>query len=135
MSKEAAEADLREWASTLADRDNRVRRAHAKGVSKHRIHALSGIARTTIDRILKEKTVAVTVHQLTATTTETGPSWARSIAVWTEAAREATYEVQDTGETKTNNRPVILVDGDRFVLNRTYDGAAGHTTVTAEKEP
>lgn len=50
------EAALQQWA---ADRETApVRRArlvlaaHAAGISKHRIHVLSGIARTTIDEIL-----------------------------------------------------------------------------------
>jgi len=36
-------------------RDALVRSASAAGISKHRIHALSAIARTTIDRILRER--------------------------------------------------------------------------------
>lgn len=34
------------------DRDRLVRNAHAAGVSKNRIHTITGLARTTIDRIL-----------------------------------------------------------------------------------
>ncbi len=55
MNKESAEAALREYAEITADRDNRIRRAHTAGITKHRIHTISGIARTTIDRVLKEK--------------------------------------------------------------------------------
>lgn len=47
----AAEAELTEWAS--ARRDDQVRAAHRAGISKNRIHTITGIARTTIDRILK----------------------------------------------------------------------------------
>ncbi|WP_174545578.1 hypothetical protein [Nocardiopsis dassonvillei] len=54
MNKESAEAALREYAEVTADRDNRIRRAHATGITKNRIHTISGIARTTIDRVLKE---------------------------------------------------------------------------------
>ena len=43
---------LSEWASVTRDRDNRVRAAVAAGVSKHHVHLLTGISRTTIDRIL-----------------------------------------------------------------------------------
>lgn len=42
-------ADRRELAET---RDPLVRKAHEAGISKHRIHVLSGIARSTIDEIL-----------------------------------------------------------------------------------
>lgn len=43
---------LTEWATVTRDRDNRVRAAVAAGVTKHRVSVLTGIARTTIDRIL-----------------------------------------------------------------------------------
>lgn len=43
---------LAEWVMVTRDRDNRVRAAVMAGVSKHRVHQLTGIARTTIDRIL-----------------------------------------------------------------------------------
>jgi hypothetical protein len=47
-----AEARLREYAAVTADRDARVRAAVAAGVSKRRVHELTGIGRMTIDRIL-----------------------------------------------------------------------------------
>jgi hypothetical protein len=47
-----AEARLREYAAVTADRDARVRAAAAAGVSKRRVHQLTGIDRMTIDRIL-----------------------------------------------------------------------------------
>lgn len=55
--REAArlEAELAEWAANNARRDELVRAAYHAGVSKHRIHVLTGIARTTIDRILAGK--------------------------------------------------------------------------------
>lgn len=43
------------WAIAQRQRDEIVRRAHFFGVSKRRIHLLTGIARTTIDRILEEE--------------------------------------------------------------------------------
>jgi len=49
--QEAAEAALRAWATV--QRDELVQAAHRAGVSKNRIHVLTGIARTTIDRILE----------------------------------------------------------------------------------
>lgn len=35
-----------------AQRDELVRRAHRNGMSKYRIHKLTGVSRTTIDRII-----------------------------------------------------------------------------------
>ena len=52
MTPEEAEELLIEWAEVARDRDNRVRAAVGAGVSKHRVHALTGIGRSTIDRIL-----------------------------------------------------------------------------------
>ena len=48
----AAERQLMNWAASFASRDTVVRAARRVGVSKHRIHVLTGIARTTIDRIV-----------------------------------------------------------------------------------
>ena len=47
------EAELIEWAMAQADRDNLIRAALAAGVTKQRVHELTGIARTTINRIVK----------------------------------------------------------------------------------
>jgi len=52
-TKGEAESDLREWAANRDRRDEIVRAASAAGVSKNRIHVLTGIARTTVDRILE----------------------------------------------------------------------------------
>ncbi len=43
---------LSEWLIVSRDRDARVRAAVAAGLSKHRVHQITGIGRTTIDRIL-----------------------------------------------------------------------------------
>jgi hypothetical protein len=51
MTTEEAEAALQAWATVR--RDELVHAAHQSGVSKNRIHVLTGIARTTIDRILE----------------------------------------------------------------------------------
>lgn len=48
-----AERELTRYRETLDGRDDMVRRARVAGLSKNRIHTLSGIARTTVDRILK----------------------------------------------------------------------------------
>jgi hypothetical protein len=52
MTPEEAERMLTEWVAVTRDRDNRVRAAVAAGISKHRVHQLTGIGRSTIDRIL-----------------------------------------------------------------------------------
>lgn len=49
---EEAEQMLAEWVTVTRDRDNRVRAAVAAGISKHRVHQITGIGRSTIDRIL-----------------------------------------------------------------------------------
>jgi hypothetical protein len=43
---------LAEWVTVTRSRDERVRAAVAAGISKHRVSVLTGIGRSTIDRIL-----------------------------------------------------------------------------------
>ena len=50
----AAESMLRTWAKAHAARDEVIRAASEVGVSAHRIHRITGLARTTISRILAE---------------------------------------------------------------------------------
>ena len=50
----AAEGMLRTWAKAHAARDEVIRAASEVGVSAHRIHRITGLARTTISRILAE---------------------------------------------------------------------------------
>lgn len=52
MTREEAEELLSEWVIVTRDRDNRVRAAVAAGLSKHRVYQITGVARTTIDKIL-----------------------------------------------------------------------------------
>ena len=52
MGPEDAEQRLIEWVTVTRDRDNLVRAAVAAGVSKYRVNQLTGIGRSTIDRIL-----------------------------------------------------------------------------------
>ena len=61
MTHEEAEAALEAWATV--QRDDLVRAAHQAGVAKNRIYVLTGIARTTIDRIL-EAPVGTTTQAL-----------------------------------------------------------------------
>jgi len=51
VDQDQAEQALQAWASV--ERDELVRAAYEAGVSKNRIHTITGIARTTIDRILE----------------------------------------------------------------------------------
>jgi hypothetical protein len=52
MRREEAESALAEWVEVTRDRDARVRAAVAAGLTKHRVHHITGIGRSTIDRIL-----------------------------------------------------------------------------------
>lgn len=54
MEANRVERQLMEFRAAVEGRDVLVREAQALGVSKNRIHALTGISRTTIDRILAE---------------------------------------------------------------------------------
>lgn len=51
--QQAAEIALTDWAEQNGRRDDLVRQAIRLGVSKHRIHVITGIARTTIDRVME----------------------------------------------------------------------------------
>lgn len=72
--QEAAEAALRAWATV--QRDELVQAAHRAGVSKNRIHVLTGIARTTIDRIL-EAPMGTEQQALTAYLAKFTAQWPR----------------------------------------------------------
>jgi hypothetical protein len=52
MTEAEAIAALERWYENYSQRNTLVREAHKAGVSKHRIYVITGIARTTIDRIL-----------------------------------------------------------------------------------
>lgn len=51
-ARDEAERELAAYAAVVLGRDDTVMRALAAGISKHRVHVLTGIARTTIDRII-----------------------------------------------------------------------------------
>jgi len=72
MTTEEAEAALQAWATV--QRDELVHAAHQAGVSKNRIHVLTGIARTTIDRIL-EAPMGTTQQALTAYLAKFTATW------------------------------------------------------------
>ncbi len=52
MRREEAEELLIEWVTVTRDRDTRVCAAVAAGVTKYRVSQLTGVGRSTIDRIL-----------------------------------------------------------------------------------
>ena len=62
MTPEEAEQMLSAWVTVTRDRDRRVRAAVSVGVSKHRVHVLTGISRSTIDKILAAPTPAGTIN-------------------------------------------------------------------------
>ena len=79
MTREEAEAALQAWATV--QRDDLVRAAYAAGVSKNRIHALTGIARTTVDRIL-EAPVGTTAQALAEYLAKFIQAWPRQPQPW-----------------------------------------------------
>lgn len=62
VKREDAENMLIEWAMVTRDRDNRVRVAVSAGVSKYRVNQLTGIGRSTIDRILRDHGPQASAH-------------------------------------------------------------------------
>jgi hypothetical protein len=79
MTTEEAEAALQAWATV--HRDELVQAAYQAGVSKHKIHAITGIARTTIDRILVAP-VGTPQQQITAYLDKFTGQWPRHGRAW-----------------------------------------------------
>jgi len=79
MTPEEAEAALQAWATV--QRDELIHAAHQAGVSKNRIHAITGIARTTIDRIL-ETPVGAPRQRITAYLEKFTGEWPRHGRAW-----------------------------------------------------
>ena len=52
MTAEEAERMLAEWVTVTRSRDQRIRAAVAAGVTKYRVHKITGLGRSTVDRIL-----------------------------------------------------------------------------------
>ena len=75
MNQQEAEQALKAWASI--ERDELVRAAHEAGVSKNRIHTITGIARTTIDRILEPQMLRTQTTSLTDYLTRFTADWPR----------------------------------------------------------
>lgn len=55
MSREEVEAKLHEYARINRNRDPLIREALAENISKNKIHTITGISRTTIDRALNKR--------------------------------------------------------------------------------
>lgn len=53
-SREQAEQELAAWAAANEYRDDVIKAAYRAGVTKAKIHAMTGVARTTIDRVLQD---------------------------------------------------------------------------------
>jgi hypothetical protein len=53
-SRDHAEQELAAWAAANEYRDEIIKGAYRAGVTKARIHAITGVARTTIDRVLQD---------------------------------------------------------------------------------
>jgi hypothetical protein len=53
-SREQAEQELAAWAAANEYRDEIIKAAYRAGVTKAKIHAMTGVARTTIDRVLHD---------------------------------------------------------------------------------
>jgi hypothetical protein len=53
-TREHAEQELAAWAAANEYRDEIIKGAYRAGVTKARIHAITGVARTTIDRVLQD---------------------------------------------------------------------------------
>jgi hypothetical protein len=92
MTPEQAESALQAWATV--QRDDLVRAAYRAGVSKNRIHTLTGIARTTVDRILEAPmgTTTEALAEYLATFTQAWPRqpqrqpWAYNLPRYPHAA-------------------------------------------------
>lgn len=121
----AAEHDLLDWTATVADRDARVLTALLAGLSKNRVHTLTGIARTTIDDILKEHpvvdTAAVLRAKARAVTGMTAPEFDHSLSVGDgralAAMNSAAYELAN------RDLPLVQQGNGKNVLEERRDRA------------
>jgi hypothetical protein len=97
VTTEEAEAALQAWATV--ERDELVHAAYQAGVSKNRIHAITGIARTTIDRIL-DAPVGTPQQRITAYLDKFTAQWPRHGRAWygqqTMASVYSSGQIADT---------------------------------------
>src|SRR5690348_15761001 len=88
------------WASI--ERDELVRAAHEAGVSKNRIHTITGIARTTIDRILEPPMPQTQTDRLVDYLTRFTAGWPRQgfpPYLGYSPSMASTYSAQQIAET------------------------------------
>lgn len=85
-SREHAEQELAAWAAANEYRDEIIKGAYRAGVTKARIHAVTGVARTAIDRVLRDPAPrpglldAAARHELTTFLSEFIDGWPRQPA-------------------------------------------------------
>jgi hypothetical protein len=97
MTGEEGEAALQAWATV--QRDELVQAAYQAGVSKNRIHVITGIARTTIDRIL-ESPMAATQQRISAYLETFTSQWPRPSWSWIhQPAMASAYTATQIAET------------------------------------
>jgi hypothetical protein len=106
-----AEQMAKDWAANFARRDPMVRTVKAAGLSKTRIHELTGIARTTIDRILKETPM---VTEIIATVPKKA-SRATAAETWRTMATDQGLHIEIVGKT-TDGTPVIEYQTEQYAL-------------------
>lgn len=100
---EDAESALIAWAQNDAARDRIITAAHRAGVSKNRIHTLTGVARTTIDRILAKGEAMTTYTLISANTGDQMPPEAVEISdpatpvSWDALPEYAQHWAEDNG--------------------------------------
>jgi hypothetical protein len=79
MTRDEAEAALQAWVTV--QRDELIQTAHQAGVSKNRIFTITGIARTTIDRIL-EAPMGTPQERISAYLEKFTAQWPRQTYHW-----------------------------------------------------
>ena len=127
----AAEEEAKRKLAVLKNRDALIREAFAEKFTKKEIHQRSGVARTTIDRILKENRIV----PITKITARSNGDWETCTTAWVQVARESGHDAEVVkGEQANNNSPVVLVDGAHYVLSRYSDnGTVVHVDYKARK--
>jgi hypothetical protein len=98
VTGDEAEQALTAWASV--ERDELVRAAYAAGVSKNRIHTITGIARSTIDRILEPSMIQIQTGRLTDYLTRYTAGWPRPelLPRYPATAVAATHGIDDIAQ-------------------------------------
>jgi hypothetical protein len=96
VNKQEAEQALKAWASI--ERDELVRAAHKAGISKNRIHTITGIARTTIDRILEPSMEQAQLTSLVAYLTRFTADWPRPVRFYSPPSIASAYRAEQLAD-------------------------------------